>query len=65
MSCALETPVLLRTLVLLAQQTESLDDVKAILTKATEVMDWVWPFGVPQDLTLLEYDGVKLRVPRI
>jgi hypothetical protein len=59
----LETPVLFRALIGAALQAETLEDAKGILSKATEVMDWVWPME-HQRMTLVEAEGLQIRVPR-
>ena len=42
----------------------NLEDAKAILAKAQAVADWAWPLGVPQNMTEITHNGLRVRLPR-
>ena len=59
-----ESHMFLQILVRHAQQAGTLEDAQSILTKVVEVMEWAWPLGVPQKMTEITHDGMRIRLPR-
>ncbi len=59
-----ESHMLLQILLMHARNAKTLDDTKAILAKAQAVADWAWPIGVPQNMTEITHEGMRVRLPR-
>jgi predicted acyltransferase (DUF342 family) len=59
-----ESHMFLQILLRHAQQAGNLEDAKAILGKALEVAEWAWPIGVPQKMTEITHEGIRVRHPR-
>ncbi len=59
-----ETHMLLQALLRHAQNADNLEDAKTILGKAMDVAEWAWPVAVPQKMTEITHEGIRVRIPR-
>ncbi len=60
----MESHMFLQILLMHAKNAGNLEDAKAILAKAQAVADWAWPIGVPQNMTEITHEGIRVRLPR-
>lgn len=59
-----ESHMFLQALLRHAHNADNLENAKAILGKALEVAEWAWPVAVPQKMTEITHEGIRVRLPR-